>query len=259
MLDVARSARAAGPDRRLLRLGRRRHATRAARRRRLRCRAADGHAAPPRDARPRRRDAPRVLGADAGRRAVRAPSSTRSTGPRRAGDHHARPRDRVGSIGSGGAAGSTRTLLADVGWPSTAAPRCYVCGPTPFVEAVADALVDARARRQPTSEPSASDPQEPDSRTSPTRSTETPRPGALAEVFVAEMTTAVTTCAACGDTRRVGELARLHAGARPRAALRVVSRGAAAPRSNADDRAWLDLRGVQVLQFEMPGEPTGIR
>ena len=33
-------------------------------------------------------------------------------------------------------------LLADVGWPSTAEPRCYVCGPTPFVEAVAQALVE---------------------------------------------------------------------------------------------------------------------
>ena len=32
-------------------------------------------------------------------------------------------------------------LLAEVGWPPTVAPRCYVCGPTPFVEAAADALV----------------------------------------------------------------------------------------------------------------------
>jgi len=32
-------------------------------------------------------------------------------------------------------------LLADVGWPPSARPRCYVCGPTGFVEAVADALV----------------------------------------------------------------------------------------------------------------------
>ncbi len=32
-------------------------------------------------------------------------------------------------------------LLADVGWPPSARPRCYVCGPTPFVEAVANALV----------------------------------------------------------------------------------------------------------------------
>jgi ferredoxin-NADP reductase len=32
-------------------------------------------------------------------------------------------------------------LLAAVGWPPTVRPHCYVCGPTPFVEAVADALV----------------------------------------------------------------------------------------------------------------------
>ena len=33
-------------------------------------------------------------------------------------------------------------LLGEVGWaPSSTGPRCYVCGPTPFVEAVAGALV----------------------------------------------------------------------------------------------------------------------
>lgn len=32
-------------------------------------------------------------------------------------------------------------LLADVGWPAAVSPRCYVCGPTPFVETAADALV----------------------------------------------------------------------------------------------------------------------
>ena len=34
-----------------------------------------------------------------------------------------------------------RALLADVGWLASARPRCFVCGPTPFVEAVADDLV----------------------------------------------------------------------------------------------------------------------
>ena len=34
------------------------------------------------------------------------------------------------------------SLLAEVGWPSSAAPRCYVCGPTPFVEAASQALVE---------------------------------------------------------------------------------------------------------------------
>jgi ferredoxin-NADP reductase len=33
------------------------------------------------------------------------------------------------------------SLLHDVGWPATTAPRCYVCGPDTFVEAVANELV----------------------------------------------------------------------------------------------------------------------
>lgn len=32
-------------------------------------------------------------------------------------------------------------LLGEVGWPPPVHPRCYVCGPTPFVEAVSVALV----------------------------------------------------------------------------------------------------------------------
>jgi ferredoxin-NADP reductase len=32
-------------------------------------------------------------------------------------------------------------LLAEVGWPPTVQPHCYLCGPTAFVEAVGDALV----------------------------------------------------------------------------------------------------------------------
>jgi ferredoxin-NADP reductase len=34
-----------------------------------------------------------------------------------------------------------QALLDEVGWPPTVDPLCYVCGPTPFVEAAADALV----------------------------------------------------------------------------------------------------------------------
>ena len=37
-------------------------------------------------------------------------------------------------------------LLAEVGWPPRHEPRCYVCGPTPFVEAAAEALVAAGHR-----------------------------------------------------------------------------------------------------------------
>ena len=32
-------------------------------------------------------------------------------------------------------------MLADAGFASAAAPRVFVCGPTPMVEAVAEALV----------------------------------------------------------------------------------------------------------------------
>ena len=34
------------------------------------------------------------------------------------------------------------SLLAEAGWPPSEHPRCFVCGPTPFVEAVANVLVD---------------------------------------------------------------------------------------------------------------------
>ncbi|MDY7105339.1 MAG: hypothetical protein S0880_29480 [Actinomycetota bacterium] len=33
-------------------------------------------------------------------------------------------------------------LLAEVGWPADIAPRCFLCGPTPFVEAASAALVE---------------------------------------------------------------------------------------------------------------------
>ena len=35
------------------------------------------------------------------------------------------------------------TLLAEAGWYSTLSPTCYVCGPTSFVEHVAELLVNA--------------------------------------------------------------------------------------------------------------------
>ena len=35
-----------------------------------------------------------------------------------------------------------RAMLAEVAWPAAEKPRCYACGPTGFVEAVAAALVD---------------------------------------------------------------------------------------------------------------------
>jgi ferredoxin-NADP reductase len=34
-----------------------------------------------------------------------------------------------------------RDLLSEVGWPPADKPHCYICGPTPFVEAAATSLV----------------------------------------------------------------------------------------------------------------------
>jgi hypothetical protein len=71
--------------------------------------------------------------------------------------------------------------------------------------------------------------------------------GILSEVFVAEMTVAITTCATCGAVAQVGQLpAYLSA---PGAVLRCAGCGAAHVRVvRGRDRVWIDLRGVQVLQ-----------
>ena len=75
--------------------------------------------------------------------------------------------------------------------------------------------------------------------------------GVLAEVFLPEMTMAVTTCASCGAVRPLGELrAYLQA---PGAVLRCPSCGVAQLRMvRAPTRTWLDLRGMLVLQVELP-------
>ena len=75
--------------------------------------------------------------------------------------------------------------------------------------------------------------------------------GALTEVFAVEMTRAVTTCAGCGDTRPLGEL-RAYLDA-PGVVLRCASCGAVQIRLvRAPTRAWLDLRGVRVVEVELP-------
>ena len=76
--------------------------------------------------------------------------------------------------------------------------------------------------------------------------------GALSEIFAAEVTVAVTTCAACGDQRPVGELrAYLEA---PGVVLRCASCEAVQIRIvRGPQRAWMDFRGLRVLQFELPG------
>ena len=75
--------------------------------------------------------------------------------------------------------------------------------------------------------------------------------GALADLFIAEMTVAVTTCATCGDARPLGELRAFMRA--PGIVLRCASCNAVQVRLvRAAQRAWLDLRGVRVLQLARP-------
>ena len=74
--------------------------------------------------------------------------------------------------------------------------------------------------------------------------------GALAEIFVVDMTVARTTCATCDDTRPMAELRAYVRSAGT--VLRCSSCGAAQVRMvRAPDRAWLDLRGVKVIQLNL--------
>lgn len=82
--------------------------------------------------------------------------------------------------------------------------------------------------------------------------------GALTDIFVAEVTGAVTTCATCGDSRPLGELrAYLQA---PGLVMRCASCQAVQLRLvRGPERAWLDLRGVQALQVDVPARPDRTR
>ena len=77
--------------------------------------------------------------------------------------------------------------------------------------------------------------------------------GALSDVFASEITVAVTTCAACGDTRPVGELhAYMDA---PGVVLRCASCHSVQIRQvRAAQRVWLDLQGVRTLQVQLPAD-----
>ena len=76
--------------------------------------------------------------------------------------------------------------------------------------------------------------------------------GALSEIFTPDVTSAVTTCAGCGERSHVGAL-RAYMGA-PGVVLRCRSCDAVQVRFvSSAGRAWLDLQGVRVLQLR--GEP----
>jgi hypothetical protein len=74
--------------------------------------------------------------------------------------------------------------------------------------------------------------------------------GDLADVFAFDITAAVSTCARCRDTRAVGAL-RAYRDA-PGMVLRCASCDAVMIRLvRAPQRAWLDLRGVEVLEIQL--------
>ncbi|MGH9193938.1 MAG: DUF6510 family protein [Acidimicrobiales bacterium] len=75
--------------------------------------------------------------------------------------------------------------------------------------------------------------------------------GALGDLFAFDVTIALTTCATCHDRRAVAELrAYLEA---PGIVLRCASCGAVQLRLvRSSERAWLDLRGIQVLETPVP-------
>jgi hypothetical protein len=75
--------------------------------------------------------------------------------------------------------------------------------------------------------------------------------GALRELFTVDITTAVGQCVACGTTGPMAQ-ARVYADApgliaRCPACDEVVLRLVRSP-----DRAWLDLRGINYLQVQLP-------
>ncbi|MGH3042186.1 MAG: DUF6510 family protein [Gaiellaceae bacterium] len=75
--------------------------------------------------------------------------------------------------------------------------------------------------------------------------------GLLGEVFVEEMTVAVTTCAGCGAIREVGALS-VYANV-PGTVVRCPGCDAVLLRiARGKGRIWLDLRGVRCLELRVP-------
>ena len=75
--------------------------------------------------------------------------------------------------------------------------------------------------------------------------------GLLGEIFVEEMTVAVTTCDACGAIREVGALS-VYANA-PGTVIRCPGCEAILMRvTRGQGRMWLDLQGVRCLELRVP-------
>ena len=75
--------------------------------------------------------------------------------------------------------------------------------------------------------------------------------GDLGEAFAVGTTVAIATCAHCGDARAVAELlAYMQA---PGLVLRCRScEGVEVRLVRGDGRTWLDLRGVRVIELQLP-------
>ena len=139
-------------------------------------------------------------------------------------------------------------MLAEVcGAPEPEAPA-FVCGPTGFVEAVADGARRARIRARP-------DPHgavRPDGRmrwrAADLRLDGNAIGGLLGEIFAFEMTPARGTCAACGAEGAVASLV-VYAHA-PGAVARCPACGAVLLRIvRSEGRMWLDARGLSSLEL----------
>ena len=209
-----RPLRAARADRRLLRLGADARRAAVARRRRLGRRAADGDAATARRTAARCRRALLYssrswedviyrdeLDALAGADVEVVHTLTRSRPPGWTGF-----RGRIDA-----------DMLAEVASPPTHAPHIYVCGPTPFVEAVAETLVELGHDPADGAEPSASDRRE--VRWKPLDGNVAA--GMLREVFALEVTAARGTCDGCGRSRGLGPSLYRGAGRASLPALRL--------------------------------------
>jgi hypothetical protein len=79
--------------------------------------------------------------------------------------------------------------------------------------------------------------------------------GILASIFYPVMTDATTSCAHCGAVRQLGELvAYVHA---PGVILRCAScEGVVLRLMQNRGRVWLDLRGMSLLQIELPNDDS---
>jgi hypothetical protein len=78
--------------------------------------------------------------------------------------------------------------------------------------------------------------------------------GDFAGVFAFDITVAITTCATCHDTHHVGTLPTYVQA--PGLVLRCASCHAVQLRIvRSPDRAWLDLRGIDLLEIPEPDRP----